>query len=180
MQARRPVPLAAVLVLAAVLALVATTSRAQSPARARAEAAVADGALGRIGHVVASGSQDRARESKTTRAGLAIDSGEATASSTTANGQGDAQASAVARSVSLFDGLVTAYGVRRTATAHDGDVSYDGKIEGLKIAGRLIGDKESERDYDGDGVHVTINSEGTGLEATLTARAGAGRRARRP
>ena len=35
----------------------------------------------------------------------------------TAGGQGEARASAVARSVSLFDGLVTAYGVRRTATA---------------------------------------------------------------
>jgi murein DD-endopeptidase MepM/ murein hydrolase activator NlpD len=167
-QARRRIPLAAVLVLAAVLALVATTSSAQSPARARAEAAIADGALGRIGHVVANGSQDRSRESETTRSGLAIDSGEAAASSTTASGQGEAQASAVARSINLFDGLVTAYGVRRTATAHDDDVRYDGKVEGLKIAGRLIGDKESERDYDGDGVHVTINSEGTGLEATLT------------
>src|SRR5512132_542337 len=120
-QARRRIPLAAVLVLAAVLALVATTSSAQSPARARAEAAVADGALGRIGHVVASGSQDRSRETNSSRPNLAIDSGEATASSTTTNGQGDAQASAVARSVSLFDGLVTAYGVRRTAIAHDGD-----------------------------------------------------------
>jgi murein DD-endopeptidase MepM/ murein hydrolase activator NlpD len=167
-QARRRIPLAAALVLAVVLALVATSSRADSPARARAEAAIADGVLGTIGHVLASGAQDRSRESQTTRAGLAIDSGEASASSTTASGQGEARASAVARSISLFDGLVTAYGVRRTATSHDGDVRYDGKVEGLRIAGRLIGDRESERDYDGDGVHVTINSEGTGLEATLT------------
>ena len=167
-QARRPVPLAAVPVLAAVLALVATASRADSPARARAEATIADGALGKIGHVVTSGTQDRSRESASTRSGLNVGSGEASASSTIANGQGEAQATAVARSVSLFDGLVTAYGVRRTATAHDGDVRYDGKVEGLRIAGRAIGDKESERDYDGDGVHVTINSEGTGLEATLT------------
>src|SRR5262249_53984963 len=130
-QARRPVPLAAVLVLAAVLALVATSSRADSPARARAEAAIADGALGQIGHVVANGDQNRSRESKAARAGLAIDSGEAVASSTTANGQGSAQASAAARSVNLFDGLVTAYGVRRSATATDGDVRYDGKVEGL-------------------------------------------------
>jgi murein DD-endopeptidase MepM/ murein hydrolase activator NlpD len=167
-QARRPVPLASALVLAVVLALVATSSRADSPARARAEAAIADGALGTIGHVVASGVQDRSRASQTIRAGLAIDSGEASASSTTASGQGEAQASAVARSISLFGGLVTAYGVRRAATSTDGDVRYDGKVEGLQIAGRLIGDRESERDYDGDGVHVTINSGGTGLEATLT------------
>jgi len=167
-QARRFVPVAAAFVLAVVLALAAAASRAESPARARAEAAIADGALGAIGHVLASGQQNRSRESKATRAGLSIDSGEASASASTASGQGAAQASAAARSVSLFDGLVTAYGVRRTATAHDGDVSYDGKVEGLKISGRLIGDKESERDYDGDGVHVSVNRDGTGLEATLT------------
>jgi murein DD-endopeptidase MepM/ murein hydrolase activator NlpD len=170
--ARRPVPLAAALALAGALALVASSSHAQSPARARAEAAIADGALGRIGHVVASGAQDRSRDSSAARSGLTIDSGEAQAHASTTGGAGSASATAAARSVNLFDGLVTAYGVRRTATARDGDVEYDGKVEGLKIAGRLIGDKISEREYDGDGVHVTINSEGTALEATLTKQRG--------
>ena len=122
--------------LAVVLSLVATSSRADSPARARAEAAIADGALGTIGHVVASETQNRSRESKTTRAGLAIGSGEATASSTTTSGQGEARASAVARSISLFDDLVTAFDEHAPhATSHDGDVRYEGKVEGLRIAG---------------------------------------------
>src|SRR3954451_20446542 len=152
-QARRLVPLVAALAIA--VSLAGPASQAESPARARAEAAIADGALGTIGHVAASDDQHRSRESTTTRKGLNLDSGEAVASAATTGGQGLAQASGAARSVDLFGGLVTAYGVRRAATAQDGDVRYEGKVEGLKIAGRLIGDRTSEREYDGGGVHVT-------------------------
>jgi hypothetical protein len=168
--ARRPVTLAAVLVLGVLAGLPAiAASRAQAPARARAEAAVVSGSLGTAGHVVASGGQNRSRESAPKRAGLTMDSGEASASASTTGGTGIAEATAVARSVNLFDGLVTAYGVRRSATARDGDVTYDGKVEGLKIGGRNVGNAHSQKDYDGTGVHVTVNQDGAGLTVVLTA-----------
>jgi murein DD-endopeptidase MepM/ murein hydrolase activator NlpD len=168
--ARRSVPLAALLVLA-VLAGVPVVS-AQAPARARAEATVVSGSLGKAGHVLAVTQQRTARDSSADRSGLVVESGQAIAGASTAGGQGVAQATAVARSVSLFDGLVTAYGIRRTATAGQGDVTYDGKVEGLTVAGRRIGDVHSQRDYDGDGVHVTVNQNGAGLTAVLTRQKG--------
>ena len=47
---------------------------------------------------------------------------------------------ALARRVDLFDGMVTAKLARRTATATAGGVVYAGRVAGLTIDGRTIGD----------------------------------------
>ena len=167
-QARRPVPLAVTIALALAAGVVVPSSRAEPPARARAEAAVASGALGTVGHLVGAPGRGGSLVTSATRAGLTVGDGEAVVSASTAAGAATAEATAVARSVSLFDGLVTAYGVRRRASAQDGEVTFSGRVQGLKIAGRRIGDVHSDRDLDGDGVRVTVNHEGAGLSATLT------------
>ncbi|MDP9385985.1 MAG: M23 family metallopeptidase, partial [Actinomycetota bacterium] len=80
-----------------------------------------------------------------------------------------AEASAAARSVSVFDGLVTAYGVRRRAEAGGGRVEYSGSVNGLEVDGRMIGDVAAEERYEiGDGAGtVTVNRGSRGMVVEL-------------
>jgi hypothetical protein len=166
LNARLVMPLLAALGVGAALV---PASAADEPARASAEAAVATGALGTVAPVRAQGDDRRSRETRRGRPELELSTGDASAEASRSGGRGQARASAVARSVSLFDGLVTAYGVRRTATARGGDVEYAGRVAGLRIAGRLIGDVTRERSFDVAGARVTANRDGAGLTVTLTA-----------
>ena len=136
-------------------------SRGQSGEPASAQATLVTGAAGQFGAVRASGEQRRADTTAVDEAGVSIADGEVIA------GEG-AQATAVARTVSIFGGLVTAYGVRRRAVDRAGERRHSGRVDGLKLDGRLIGDVTTQRSYTIDGVaDVTVNRGGTGLRVRL-------------
>ena len=161
--------LVVVVVLAAALmlgALLVSASGAERSARARAEAVVATGAFGtqyRAGARGAAG--ERTRGGAIDVAGLSASSSEAVARTTIDDGDATARAIAVARSVDVFDSLVTAWGVRRE-TGTGGTVS---RVSGLKIEGRVIGEVTSARTFelsDGKG-SVHVNRDGIALRVVL-------------
>ena len=159
--------MAAIAALAAA-ALLVPVSTAQAPARAAADAYVAAGDLGRSGHALADGDERDSAGGATAAPGLEIASGTATARAARTRGEGRARAAATARGVSLFDGAVTAAVVRRSATAADGAVDYDGEVLDLVVDGEPRGDLRAERTFASGGVRVTVNQAGTGLRAKLT------------
>lgn len=161
-------PLATVAALALAVAL-APESGAQSPAHAQADAVVVAGYSGR--HVAASTSASGSRHASSgvDERGVTVRTGEATARSSTA-GDPSARASAVARSVSLLGGRVSAYGVRRSTRATGDGVIRSGRVDGLRIDGRLHGTisrRASFRLSGGDG-RVLVNRGGVGLQVILT------------
>lgn len=136
-------------------------SRGQSGAAASAEATLVSGDAGEFGAVAASGRERREDTLAVDEAGISVADGQLVA------GEG-AHASAVARTVSVFGGLVTAYGVRRRVTDLDGVRGYSGRVEGLKLDGRLVGDVGGRRAYTIAGVaSVTVNRGGAGLRVRL-------------
>jgi murein DD-endopeptidase MepM/ murein hydrolase activator NlpD len=76
---------------------------------------------------------------------------------------------AVARTVSVMDGYVTAYGVRRTVTADGKVTTVAGRVDGLKIGDRMIGDVTDEQSFDlPDGAGRVVANHGTiGLRVLL-------------
>ena len=154
---------------AAVLALLLVPAApAQAPARAGATAHVASGDLGIVGRAaVRDGGRDSASDGAA-RPGMEIAGGRATARASRAGGQAGARAAATAELVSLFDGLVTAERVSRTATAQDGGVSYGGSVTGLVVNGQEHGDSSGEHRWSSGGARVTVNRDGEGLRVRLT------------
>jgi murein DD-endopeptidase MepM/ murein hydrolase activator NlpD len=156
---------------AAALVFLAAGERggAQSPpASARAEAAIASGDLGLVGHV---GIRDGGREGVTdaaSRRGMTIETGETSVSTSRRGGTARAQAVASAEGISLFDGVVTADRVSRSATARDEGVRFAGSVDGLVVDGESQGDLDSEETVSAGGVRVTVNSDGGGLRVRLT------------
>ena len=139
----------------------------QTPAQAGAAARVALGDLGNVGRASV---EDGGRESVSdaaARPGMEIAQGRATARATRAGGTATAQARATAELVSLFDGLVTAERVSRSASARDGAVSYDGSVTALVVGGRPLGDSSRARSWTAAGVRVTVNRRGEGLRVRL-------------
>jgi cell division septation protein DedD len=148
---------------AAAFALLVPAATAQAPAGARARAAVVSGSLGNVALVRATGDQRGRARARHPPAGVTLGSGLATVETSGAT----ARATAVARSVSLLGGAVTAYGVRRSGVS---GAAYRGAVRGLKIDGRLIGDSHTHETYDLDGHgFVEVNHSGVGLKVTLTA-----------
>jgi murein DD-endopeptidase MepM/ murein hydrolase activator NlpD len=140
---------------------------AQAPAHAGAVADVAAGDLGIVGRAsVRGGGRDSAQDAAA-RPGMEIAGGRASVSATRAGGDASARASATAEGVSLFDGLVTAERVTRSATA-DGAVSYGGSIRGLVVNGVDRGDLRGVHRWSAGGARVTINRGGEGLRVRLT------------
>jgi len=89
-------------------------------------------------------------------------------------GDASARATATAEGVTLFDGLVTAQRVTRTATAAgDGSLTYAGGVTGLVVDGVSRGDRGSGTTWTAGGARVTVNRDGAGLQVRL-ARAVAG------
>jgi murein DD-endopeptidase MepM/ murein hydrolase activator NlpD len=157
---------------AAAAAVLVPAAPAKAPARASARAAVIGGTLGSTGSVRAQGDAQRSALTRSAPPGIVLSSGEATALAVRGTGDATARATAVARSVSLLGGAVTAYGVRRSALdAGDGSgTTYRGAVHGLVVDGRALGDARAEHSYDlgGRGV-VEVNRGGAGLRVTLTA-----------
>jgi murein DD-endopeptidase MepM/ murein hydrolase activator NlpD len=146
-------------------------SGADAPARARALALIAGGDLGPYADVFATGPQDEQhRSGKIESRGLNVRRGESFARTDVVDGDAIARASAVARSVDVFEGLVTAYGVRREVVDRGARHDESGRVSGLRIAGELIGEvKEEDKVFplpDGAGT-VTVNHGTVGLLVQL-------------
>jgi murein DD-endopeptidase MepM/ murein hydrolase activator NlpD len=152
----------------ALLIAVAAPAPAQAPARAGAQASVAAGDLGIVGSAAV---QDGGRDEESgsaARPGMEILDGSATVRASRAGGDASARASASAEGVTLFDGLVTAERVTRTASADDGSVRYGGSVRGIVVNGVDRGDRGSPATWSGGGVRVTVNTDGAGLRVRLT------------
>lgn len=163
--------IASAAVVAAVLAAGAAlvpAAPAQAPARATASARVAGGDLGVSAVVRARGDARERDAARLTGGALAVARGTATATATRDDGAGRAQAAAIARDVSVLDGLVRAAEVRRSAVAEDGQVTYGGEVRGLQIGGEPRVDLPERRSFTADGVRVTVNADGAGLTVELT------------
>ena len=179
--ARRPVPLAALVVLAALAGgPVIAASRAQAPARARAEAADRDGSAGQRHRPRAWRARRIARATPAAdpcRPGHRQRRGRRQLLDRRRHGRrpGD-------RRRALGQPLRRPrhrLWVRRTATARRRRRPYDGKVEGLKIAGRLIGDSPEPARLRRRRRPRDDQQRGHRAHATLTRQRGAGRRARR-
>ena len=161
---------AALFIVALLSAVVAVTAQAGSPARARAQATLASGTLGSFGAAVASGDERSGKtfavDARGVSVGTAIVSVRARRSAATPA----AEAEATGRSVSLLDGLVSAYGARRQVTATPGGSSYSGRVDGLRIGDRMIGAVSAGRRYSlpDRGGSVVVNSGSAALTVTLT------------
>jgi murein DD-endopeptidase MepM/ murein hydrolase activator NlpD len=149
-----------------VLALVPVAS-ARAPARAGAVAYVASGDLGSVGRAAVRDGGRQMFSDSAARPGVEIAAGRAIARATRTAGVADARATATAKQVSLFDGLVTAERVSRTATARDGAVAYSGSVTGLVVEGERRSDGARERSWSSGALRVTVNREGEGLRVQL-------------
>jgi len=167
MRARVLVVFAAALLLAGGLT---DASVAEAPARASASATLVSGSHGEFGRLAVRGDRRRSRKTATADAkGIRIADGDLEVRSSRTDGAAVAEASAVARSVDVFDGLVTTYGARRDVKAQAGRRTFSGRVEGLKIEGHMVGEVATSKRYelsDGAG-SVTVNRGGSALEVSL-------------
>src|SRR3954447_864968 len=132
--------LLALLVIAAGAVLV-PASVADSPARARAQASVVAGSLGDFGTLTADGDAKRSDDQVTVEdQGVVVGAGQALARASRQGGRGSARGVAVAREIDLFEGCGPPRPPRRTATATSAGVVYAGRVAGLSVAGRKLGD----------------------------------------
>jgi murein DD-endopeptidase MepM/ murein hydrolase activator NlpD len=170
----RPVLVAALALLAAA-ALLAPTSGADTPARAKAQVSVVTGGLGDFGTLSARGDDEQTDDDLTVEAeGVRIGKADVVARAVRSDPAGaHSRAAALARHVDLFDGLVTASVARRTATAAGAKVVRSGRVAGLTIEGREIGDVRSDKSYLlSDGSSVAVNRGTAALELVLGAARG--------
>ena len=160
-----------VLVLIAAGAVLVPASVADSPARARADASIVAGSLGDFGTLSARGDGERTDDQITVEdSGIVVGDAEAVARASRAGGLGTARAAALARRIDLFDGLVTAKVARRTATASADGVVSAGRIAGLTVEGRPIGDiRKPSRYVLSDGGSVVVNKGRIAIRVTLGA-----------
>jgi len=171
------VPRPALLLLAATAILTATAglgpgpTAAQAPARAVAGAALVAGSPGRLGELRSRG-DGRGSDRASVRAdSVRVRRGELRVFTSRAGGEGVAEATAAARTVTLLDGAVTAYGVRRRLVVRAGRRTYSGRVSGLEVDGRKLGTVTGPRGYrlEGGGV-VRVNTGASGITVQLAAR----------
>jgi len=162
------------LLVIAVGAVLVPASVADSPARARAQASVVTGSLGDFGTLTARGDAERSDANISVEdTGVVVGAGQSLARASRAGGHGSARGVAAARQIDLFDGYVTARLARRTATAGSAGVVYAGRVAGLTVGRRKLGDVTAERTYRlPDGGTVVVNRATTALRVTLGARHG--------
>jgi murein DD-endopeptidase MepM/ murein hydrolase activator NlpD len=150
--------------------LLTSASGADAPARASALAQLGAGSVGERIPARAEGDQSRHREAEVDFPGIRIARGEVTARTRTKSGNAFAQAIAVARTVSVLDGYVTAYGIRREMTDDGEVVTAGGRVEGLKIGDQVMGDSEETATYSlpDEAGRVVVNRGSVGLRVKLT------------
>ncbi|HKH16848.1 MAG TPA: peptidoglycan DD-metalloendopeptidase family protein [Solirubrobacteraceae bacterium] len=127
-------------------------------------------AAGDFGIAGRAAARDRGRDTASesvARPGMRIAGGRTAARASRAGGRASARAAATAARVELFDGLVTAERVTRTAIARDGGVAYDGSVTGLVVNGVQRGDSTGEHSWSSGGARVTVNRAGEGLRVRL-------------
>ena len=153
-----------VLLAAAVLA---ATSGADTPARARAQATVVSGSLGDFGALEARGDDEQSDDSVTVdTSGVKVGRREDRRPQASRSQSATARASSLARRIDLLDGLVTATAARRTATAAGGKTIHSGRVTGLTLEGRRVGDVTKNRAYLlSDASSVAVNRGKTALDA---------------
>jgi murein DD-endopeptidase MepM/ murein hydrolase activator NlpD len=171
----RPV-LVVLVVLLAAPALLAATSGADTPARARAEVSVVTGGLGDFGTLSARGDDEQTDGDVAVEAdAITVEKAELVARAVKSGPAGaTSRAAALARHIDLFDGLVTATVARRTATAANGTVVRTGRVAGLTLEGRRVGDVRKDRAYLlSDGSSIAVNRGTAALTLVLGAPRGA-------
>jgi murein DD-endopeptidase MepM/ murein hydrolase activator NlpD len=135
------------LVVLAAAAVLAATSGADTPARARAQATVVSGSLGDFGTLEARGDNEESDDSVTVDvSGVRIGAAKTVARASRARGA-TARASSLAREIDLLDGLVTATAARRIAVAEGSTTVHTGRVTGLTLEGRRVGDVTKNRTY---------------------------------
>jgi murein DD-endopeptidase MepM/ murein hydrolase activator NlpD len=149
-------------------AVLAATSGADTPARARAQATVVSGSLGDFGTLQARGDEAQADDSVTVEvSGVKVGASKTVARASRA-GDATARASSLARQIDLLDGLVTATAARRTASAAGGKTIHSGRVTGLALEGRRVGDVAKNRAYLlSDASSVAVNRGKTALTLIL-------------
>jgi murein DD-endopeptidase MepM/ murein hydrolase activator NlpD len=155
------------LVVVAAAAVLAASSGADTPARARAQATVVSGSLGDFGKLEARGDESRSDDSvRIDSSGVKVGAAKTAVHAERADGA--ARASSLAREIDLLDGFVTATAARRTATAADGKTTYAGRVAGLTLEGRRVGDVAKNRAYLlSDASSVAVNRGSTALTLIL-------------
>jgi murein DD-endopeptidase MepM/ murein hydrolase activator NlpD len=149
-------------------AVLAATSGADTPARARAQATVVSGSLGDFGTLQARGDEAQADDSVTVKVSGVKVGASKTAARASRAGDATARASSLARQIDLLDGLVTATAARRTATAAGGKTIHSGRVTGLTLEGRRVGDVSENRAYLlSDASSVAVNRGKTALTLIL-------------
>ena len=149
-------------------AVLAATSGADTHARARAQAAVVSGSLGDFGTLQARGDDAQTDDSVTIEvSGVTVGASKTVARASRA-GDATARASSLAREIDLLDGLVTATAARRTAIAAGGKTIHSGRVAGLTLEGRRVGDVTKNRAYLlSDASSVAVNRGKTALTLIL-------------
>ena len=159
---------AALIALSMVLAVavLAATSGADTPARARAQATVVSGSLGEFGTLEARVVEKRRSETVDV-SGVKIGAAK-TVARASRSATATARASSLAREIDLLDGLVTATAARRTAVAAGGKTVHSGRVAGLTLEGRRVGDVTKNRAYLlSDASSVAVNRGRTALTLIL-------------
>ena len=160
---------ALILLVAAGLGLGGTlvsASGAEPSRHARAQAALTGGDVDARGSVSAESNDDERKRTGVRVPGVRIARGETIARA----GPGPAgYATAFARDVEILDGKVVAYAVRRTEVLGERGRRAWGRVSGLRVDGRFLGDVERPRVIAFDGGRVLVNQGTTGLRVVLDA-----------
>jgi murein DD-endopeptidase MepM/ murein hydrolase activator NlpD len=162
--------LLALVVFAGIILLV-PASDADTPARATARASVVTGSLGDFGTLSAKGDAEQTDDDIAVEDdGIVVGTAETVARASRAGGHATARAAALARQIDLLDGFVTATVARRTATASQGQTVRAGRVAGLVLEGRRVGDVRGDRAFLlSDGSSVAVNRGTAALELVLGA-----------
>lgn len=149
----------------------AAASTADQPVRGSAVAVVVSGTQGTAGEVrVDEPATNRTEVKDVDLPAIAVKQGEALVRTTRLKGGGlRAKSASVARTISLLDGVVEAYGVRRTVVEDGSQTTRSGRVEGLRIAGDSIGDVTESNSYDlpDHNGRVIVNHGTIGLRVLL-------------
>lgn len=160
---------ALILLVAAGLGLGGTlvsASGAEPSRHARAQAALTGGDVDAQGSASAEKTGEDRNRTDVLVPGVRIAGGETIARAGTGP---SGYATAFARRVDLLGGRVTAYAVRRSAMLDEQGRHLSGRVSGLRVDGRFVGDVRGPRTIDIDGGRLLINQGTTGLRVVLDA-----------
>ncbi len=161
-----------VVVLTAVVGLalggtLVSASGAGVPKHARALASVATGDVQPQGEVFMDKTGERRIDRAVDVPGLTVRTGHAIARTDATAATPVGFATALARDVDVLDGRISAYGVRRTTRLDAHGLRRTGRVSGLRVDGRFLGDLTRPREIAIDGGRVIVNTGSAGLRVVL-------------